>query len=279
MKPESEIDEQDRIEPEKAEPKPKLYRTGLLTKRIPNRSLEAKMYVCTVLKFACLTCDIILTSARYARNSAESPLLRLPAEIRVMIWRYVLGGNTILMKFKLDEFKKLRLETNVSDRKAFMGMKGRFSCLTFEGHVDPFFEKSYRNYTKGFTLLNGVCRQLYKETALLPYQLNAWASMNNYVFWRYTVKKKRLLTLQRKAIMRYYGLEGYTCISKALFRFSGETKTLYCASLFGIREYKIRCGRNPAMTFIQYLPRWGGLPKHDMIQVRHHLDGSMTYLL
>lgn len=54
------------------------------------------------------------------------------------------------------------------------------------------------------TLLSPVCRQLYHETALLPYSLNAWSFETRHVMERYLIKEKRLPRPHRRAIKLLY---------------------------------------------------------------------------
>ena len=50
--------------------------------------------------------------------------------------------------------------------------------------------------TASVTLLSPACRQLYKETALLPFRLNSWSWDSTYTMERYVLKEKRLTFLQ-----------------------------------------------------------------------------------
>jgi hypothetical protein len=54
------------------------------------------------------------------------------------------------------------------------------------------------------TLLSPACRQLYHETTLLPYTLNAWSFESRQVMERYVMKEKRLSLPQRRAIHILY---------------------------------------------------------------------------
>lgn len=76
---------------------------------------------------------------------------------------------------------------------------------------------------RGMTLLSPVCRQLYHETALLPYKLNAWSFENKYVMERYVLKEKRLPLPQRRAIHTLY-VNG--TLSKSLEKFFGGLKVI-----------------------------------------------------
>ena len=80
------------------------------------------------------------------RNEAESSLLRLPAELRNKIYEYAVGGHVIeLISSKKKPHYKMLSQAN-----------GHYTAL-----ANP-------------TVLSKICRQLHKETALLPYSLNTF---------------------------------------------------------------------------------------------------------
>lgn len=54
------------------------------------------------------------------------------------------------------------------------------------------------------TLLSGVCRQLYVETALLPQKLNAWSFETAHLMERYILKENRMPLSQRRALRVLY---------------------------------------------------------------------------
>lgn len=54
------------------------------------------------------------------------------------------------------------------------------------------------------TLLSGVCRQLYHETALLPQVLNTWSFENIHMMERYVLKENRMSLRQRRAVEILY---------------------------------------------------------------------------
>jgi len=73
-----------------------------------------------------------------AANQRNSPLLRLPAELRNLVYRYALGDRTLILSTR--NRKTLRLR---------------------------------RRDTPAFSLL-AVCTQIHSEAALLPYSLNTF---------------------------------------------------------------------------------------------------------
>lgn len=76
------------------------------------------------------------------KQNQNSPLLRLPPEIRNRIWEYTLGHNT---------FRVIRAR----------GRKALFTLAPDEPGINV-------------AILRG-CRQIYSETALMPFQLNTLA--------------------------------------------------------------------------------------------------------
>ncbi|KAF2258995.1 hypothetical protein CC78DRAFT_621388 [Lojkania enalia] len=137
----------------------------------------------------------------WARNARESPLLRLPAELRMKIYEYVLGGgNTI-------RIEQVMLDCGTAGE---LGLTPTFAwgCSVFPPGTDhynitPNHMPCGVQAARSFTLLNGVCRQLYKETATLPYILNKWADdyvLSWSVLYQYSFVEKRLPPPQRRAI-------------------------------------------------------------------------------
>jgi hypothetical protein len=102
------------------------------------------------------------------KRNEGSPLLRLPPELRYLIWKYVLGGQTLQFRF----------------------VKKKSSNM--EGMVPPISERA-----NGLDLLR-VCRQVYAETALVPYTANIFA----FYSWSYIKYDLiRLKNFQRREIM------------------------------------------------------------------------------
>lgn len=73
------------------------------------------------------------------------------------------------------------------------------------------------------TLLSPVCRQLYRETSLLPFQLNAWFFESTCVMERYVFRERRLPLAQRRAIHTLYVNSRLT---KAMEKFFGGLKVV-----------------------------------------------------
>lgn len=79
------------------------------------------------------------TTARKVKASPQPPLLRLPEELRSVIYRFILGGQ---------EYK--------------IHLKKEYTCI--------------RNHKLGWInlALLGVCKKIYKETKRLPFALNTF---------------------------------------------------------------------------------------------------------
>ncbi|KAL5121361.1 hypothetical protein ACEQ8H_000829 [Pleosporales sp. CAS-2024a] len=111
-------------------------RNGLLNTAIPARS------------------DLM---AMAVRNSTQSPLLRLPGEIRTKIWQYALGHHRVSMHRVRDgrRYAPIRLGVSVRPMHATTSLGCSFVCPNFS--------------------LARVCRQVYAEAAAFAYSLNTFA--------------------------------------------------------------------------------------------------------
>lgn len=100
----------------------------------------------------------VLNSPSARHNQRESSLLKLPAEIRNIIFRYALSG----VEYKIKEDDNLSMRNIVTQPDALA--------------------------------LLAVCRQIYSETALLPFSLNIFSSylfpmdLKNWMAQRHTVQ-------------------------------------------------------------------------------------------
>lgn len=130
---------------------------------------------------------------------------------------------------------------------------GGFYCRRFDIGQNPWVD-TRNSVTKveerGMTLLAPVCRQLYRETSLLPFQLNAWCFESVPVMERYIVRERRLPREQRRALRTLYINTSSTkaihkCFSKLEVlvwynRWSGLRKTLVGGKQALTREQPIR---------------------------------------
>jgi hypothetical protein len=101
------------------------------------------------------------------RNATQSPLLRLPAELRNKIFKLAVGGHTIHLYHTSTLF-----HTSVTDLKILYRDRHCFALLS-------------------------VCRQIYLETALLPFSANTLSFHNKVCS---TLFMKQRLPIEREAI-------------------------------------------------------------------------------
>jgi hypothetical protein len=132
---------------------------------------------------------------RWNINQQNSPFLRLPGEIRNIICELALGGNTILVEFNRYKIRETGKAVEVITRY-------KYQSWALPGHINPFRCSSPSMGTVASTvpLLNGVCRQLYIETAILPYKLNWWAFQSHNIMVNFLWLEKKISRNQRAAI-------------------------------------------------------------------------------
>jgi hypothetical protein len=124
--------------------------------------------------------------------------LQFPETVRSLIYTYVLGGRTINISYET-------YHTTVDPAKPKGAQKVvpvfKYQCTVLDGRRNPFTTVSQpwiRPLTT-FTLLNGVCRQMYQETATLPYQLNLIAFESHNIMFNFLFMEKRLRLQQLDA--------------------------------------------------------------------------------
>ncbi|KAJ0106957.1 hypothetical protein J7T55_011052 [Diaporthe amygdali] len=144
---------------------------------------------------------------RYDLNRLTSPLLRLPYELRLQIYELVLGDRQIHIFFVPWQHKQ-RIKNGQPYTET---IKGGFRYEVLQKREDPWKtdRKSLRKLASPspeaqITLLSGVCRQLYHETALLPQQMNTWSFETAHAMERYILKENRMPLMQRRAVQTLY---------------------------------------------------------------------------
>ncbi|KAL8406297.1 hypothetical protein RB596_004948 [Gaeumannomyces avenae] len=152
----------------------------------------------------------------YEHNNQTSPLLRLPPELRLRIYELLLSVGQISIAYRpWDPRGRARTgfycrtlsagqspwEHSTSDmdkgREAHSGSNVSEAALAGVG--------SSRGCS-GVTLLSGVCRQLYHETAVLPFKLNVWSFVGSRLVERY-LKERRMSLRQRRAVRTLFARE------------------------------------------------------------------------
>ena len=124
-----------------------------------------------------------LTSSSMERNYSASSFLRLPPEIRLQIYNLVLGGQTLFITQDWPDFKdgeepvySTSPRTETTKELPMLYSWGKFQTKLAAKHDNNV--RSEDNYHVG---LLRVCRQIYTETSLLPFQLNAFEFADSYV--------------------------------------------------------------------------------------------------
>ncbi|KAJ4289320.1 hypothetical protein N0V88_007071 [Collariella sp. IMI 366227] len=147
----------------------------------------------------------------WEHNRNLSPLLRLPPELRNRIYELVLSVGQVNVRFKKWEHRP-RTRSN-GQRYYETSAEGGFFCRVLDRDQNPWQEPRESKSTTtiitterrgGMTLLSPVCRQLYHETVLLPFRLNAWSFESLAVMDRFVMKEKRLPLPHRRAIRVLY---------------------------------------------------------------------------
>lgn len=136
----------------------------------------------------------------WSKNQTDSPFLRLPDEVRSRIYKYAFcgstpdKGNTIKIAFQT-------YNTNWKGTKA-IGVTPMFKyhCSVFNRYSNPWVVNRAVDTKYSYTLLNGVCRQLYEETAALPYEMNHIAFDSHNIMVNFLMMEKRISSRQRAAI-------------------------------------------------------------------------------
>ncbi|CAK7222853.1 hypothetical protein SBRCBS47491_005005 [Sporothrix bragantina] len=156
------------------------------------------------------------------RNADESPLLRLPPELRNRIYGLVLTVGQIHVRYRPWRHRKPSPNKTTMTRSTSppssastsddtSDASGEFYAVALDVDQDAWSKKACRSYKKAssrkstplpdaLTPLAAVCRQLYCETAALPFALNAWSFESARVMERYLLREKRLTLLQRRAM-------------------------------------------------------------------------------
>ncbi|KAF1841679.1 uncharacterized protein K460DRAFT_388558 [Cucurbitaria berberidis CBS 394.84] len=132
----------------------------------------------------------------WSANQSTSQILQLPKDVRKLIFEYVLGGNTINVGFET-----YRATYKSSELRQVVPIF-RYHCTVFDKRTNPFkqSQQPYVNVSTGFTLLNNVCRQMYLETATLPFKHNLISFGSHNIMFNFLFMEKRVSCAQLDAI-------------------------------------------------------------------------------
>ncbi|KAF2118565.1 hypothetical protein BDV96DRAFT_643806 [Lophiotrema nucula] len=98
--------------------------------------------------------------ATFRRNSTQSPLLRLPAELRNKIWEFATSGYQMQIESQDDSEHAKSYRLRVYQRNTISGAP------------------AYHVFS-----LSAVCRQIYSEVGTLPYSLNEFMLCGTLNSW------------------------------------------------------------------------------------------------
>ena len=149
------------------------------------------------------------------RNASVSPFLRLPPEVRLRIYGFVLGGQLLWIDCTPSKMSVVTHDTHIRkvliekcrDRSKLRTSRYAAYDQQPEHSAGHFYHVNVdeSSESQGYDLrLLHVCRQIFTETALLPYALNKFSFSTDEVrraFEKSARPGKKLV--QKKAIGKY----------------------------------------------------------------------------
>lgn len=137
----------------------------------------------------------------------------------------------------------------------------RYCCAVYSQQgVNPFKKQlPYVNVTYRYTPLNNVCRQLYNETATLPYTLNTLAFSTHNTLFNFLFLEQRLSREQRNAITSIT-LQDALPMSNLLTYMRNLQKVVLVDDLPGNSKgtYKVTRVKGKAPKLLNTRHVWGG---------------------
>lgn len=123
-------------------------------------------------------------------------------DIRKQIYELVLGGKTIEIGFSNYDTKTFDKQSPEKGKFTLVEPKKRYYSLVHSERHTALrnFQPPHIKTSRGMTLLNDVCRQLYLETSTLPYKLNTLAFVSYNTFFNFIAVERRLTRHQLRAI-------------------------------------------------------------------------------
>jgi hypothetical protein len=183
-------------------------------------------------------------SFRAQRNAIESPLLRLPSEIRSIIWTFAVGVSLVHINC---QSVYMRRQSNLPLRAIGYGVafNERRIIVANNRQLSAFH-------------LPEVCRQIYAETATLAY------STNTFLIGPYTSDWIRALSLtQRRAITRveldciYKYLEFFESrMGMASLKSKGLVRLTHCHVSISTQKQGMRRLRGEFLRFSKDRQSW-----------------------
>jgi hypothetical protein len=124
--------------------------------------------------------------------NSMTPLLRLPSEIRIQIWNYVVGGNYVLMNYHPRFMSRV---TGPMSAQYLVDRRSRGTTHPLPTAL-PIFQFSR------------VCRQIYSETAMLAYSQNIFVVDHHFFWYNDSPVSHSISPVQREAITSVALIDG-----------------------------------------------------------------------
>ncbi|KAF2094749.1 hypothetical protein NA57DRAFT_60167 [Rhizodiscina lignyota] len=131
------------------------------------------------------------------RNALESPLLRLPAEVRMQIWKYVYSGHVVdVEENRKPNTRRLVFAHNICNSDPLCTITKLFRDIAAGRRVRVTSNENISCALQGkrgrlrFALFF-VCRQIYREARLLPYSENAFFFWNAQVMYDFMTEVRQ----------------------------------------------------------------------------------------
>lgn len=122
-----------------------------------------------------------------------TPLLRLPAEIRLQIYEWVIPRRVVYVRMKWVE-------------RRYTSQGFTYSCLEDTQPLQEKRESKILSHAVPFgaemRLLGQTCRQIYQETALMPYETFIWAFESTFTLDEWLSMKDCTSVEHKKAIRK-----------------------------------------------------------------------------
>ncbi|KAH7072062.1 hypothetical protein BKA63DRAFT_567992 [Paraphoma chrysanthemicola] len=125
-------------------------------------------------------------------NEKRSPLLHMPAEIRLQIYEYVLGSRVVHVRSKW---------TGIFTPAGFS-----YACLeSTEPLLEPRESEVLKHavpFGQDYLNLGHLCRQIQKETACLPFTVYTWAFETAFTLDQWVSMKSNIPVQYKNAIRK-----------------------------------------------------------------------------
>ncbi|ORY10658.1 hypothetical protein BCR34DRAFT_566509 [Clohesyomyces aquaticus] len=157
-------------------------------------------------------------------NQSSSPFLHLPAEVRNLVYELVFGKGQILVNYQTYQWvtKAIGGKESYELVKVF---KYRYTVYPMSADLINGTHIKGIAASKVFTPMNLVCRQLWYETATLPFKLNRWLFTTHQLMMNFLWFEKKLQRHQRRSMATMFVASQLP--SKTMVQWMGGLKKIY----------------------------------------------------